>query len=256
MRVLVPADIRRQLTRQPAPAAFSEADLDGLPQAIRRHLQAAIAPGTPLATSARLRMRGQLKLGRWLPFRAEQVLAPHHGFHWAARVAGVIGGFDQYLDGQGELQWKLLGLVPVMQAQGPDVARSAVGRAAGEAMWIPTALLPRFGVGWAAADDRHVTATLCLDGVEVDLHYGLEDDGRIRSVVIDRWGDPDRTGSWGWYPFGGEVTGYRTFGGVTVPSAGRIGWFYGTDRWSQGEFFRFQLTALELAASPSPSPRA
>jgi hypothetical protein len=252
VRELVPADVRRQLTQPPEPATFSEAELDGLPEAVRRHLRGAITPGTPLATSVRLRMRGQLRLGRWLPFRAEQVLAPHRGFYWAARVAGAVGGFDRYLNGQGELQWKLLGLLPVVQAQGPDVARSAVGRAAGEAMWIPTALLPRFGVQWAAADDRHVTASLGLDGVWVDLHYALEADGRISSVVFDRWGDPDRTGSWNWHRFGGEVTGYRTFGAVTVPSAGRIGWYYGTDRWSQGEFFRFQLTALELDA-PSPA---
>jgi hypothetical protein len=189
MEELVAADIRRQLTQPPAPAEFSEAELDGLPPAVRRHLQAAIAPGTPLATSARLEMRGQLRLGRWLPFRAEQVLAPHQGFHWAARVAGVIGGFDQYLDGRGQLRWKLLGLIPVMRADGPDVARSAVGRAAGEAMWLPTTLLPRFGVTWEAADDQHITARFSLDGSQVDLHYALEEDGRIRSVVFDRWGD-------------------------------------------------------------------
>lgn len=105
---LVAVDIRRRLTQPPAPAAFSEAELDG------------------------------------------QVLAPHQGFHWSARVAGVIGGFDQCLDGRGQLRWKLLGLVPVMRADGPDVARSAVGRAAGEAMWLPTTLLPRFGVEWEA----------------------------------------------------------------------------------------------------------
>ena len=109
-------------------------------------------------------MRGQLRLGRWLPFQAEQVLAPHHGFYWAARVAGLISGFDRYLDGQGELRWKLLGVVPVTQAEGPDVASSAVGRAAGEAMWLPTALLPRFGIEWQAADDRHVMARFGLDG--------------------------------------------------------------------------------------------
>jgi hypothetical protein len=245
MGVLVPSDVRRQLARPPAPAVFTEAELDGLPQVVRRHLQATIAPGTPLATSARLRMRGQLRLGRWLPFQAEQVLAPHHGFYWAARVAGVISGFDRYLDGHGELRWRLLGVVPVTRAEGPDVARSAVGRAAGEAMWLPTALLPRSGVDWEATDDHHVTARFVLDGVEVNLHYGMEEDGRIGSVVFDRWGDPGRSGAWGLYPFGGEVTGYHTFGGLTVPSAGRIGWFYGTDRWSEGEFFRFRLTALE-----------
>jgi hypothetical protein len=238
MEELVAADIRRQLTQPPAPAEFSEAELDGLPPAVRRHLQAAIAPGTPLATSARLEMRGQLRLGRWLPFRAEQVLAPHQGFHWAARVAGVIGGFDQYLDGRGQLRWKLLGLIPVMRADGPDVARSAVGRAAGEAMWLPTTLLPRFGVTWEAADDQHITARFSLDGSQVDLHYALEEDGRIRSVVFDRWGDPDRSGAWDWHPFGGEVTGYRSFGGVTVPapagSAGCMGPTAGTRGSSSG----------------------
>ena len=47
------------------------------------------------------------------------------------------------------------------------------------------------------------------------------------------------------------MTGYRTFSGLTVPSAGRIGWFFGTDRWSEGEFFRFQLTTLEPMTAPS-----
>ena len=104
MSVLVPAEVRRQPARPPAPAVFTDTELAELPEVVCRHLQAEIAPGTPLATSARLRMRGQLKLGRWLPFWAEQVLAPHHGFYWAARVAGVISGFDRYLDGQGELR--------------------------------------------------------------------------------------------------------------------------------------------------------
>ena len=47
------------------------------------------------------------------------------------------------------------------------------------------------------------------------------------------------------------MTGYRTFRGLTVPSAGRVGWFYGTDRWSKGEFFRFQLTDLEPMSASS-----
>ena len=44
-------------------------------------------------------MRGSIRLGRWLPFRARQVLNPHVGFIWAARVGEVIAGSDQYLDG-------------------------------------------------------------------------------------------------------------------------------------------------------------
>jgi hypothetical protein len=34
-------------------------------------------------------MRGQLKVGRWFPFRARQVPNPHRGFVWAARAAFI-----------------------------------------------------------------------------------------------------------------------------------------------------------------------
>jgi len=43
------------------------------------------------------------------------------------------------------------------------------------------------------------------------------------------------------------VTGSATFDGVTIPQAGRVGWFWGTDRWTKYEFFRYEITHLELA---------
>jgi hypothetical protein len=45
---------------------------------------------------------------------------------------------------------------------------------------------------------------------------------------------------------GGDVTAHSTFEGLTIPSAGTFGWFYGTDRWPDGEFFRYQITDLTL----------
>jgi hypothetical protein len=246
MRAAVPVDVEQRLVRLSEPAVFTDAELDGLPDPVCRYLRAAIAPGTPLAAAARFRMHGQIKLGRWLPFQAEELLAPHHGFHWAARAAGVVGGFDRYADGQGQMRWRLLGLLPVMQADGPDLSRSAAGRVAGEAMWVPTALLPRFGVVWSAADDHHLTARWQLDTHEVALDLVIDDQGRLRESVFQRWGDPDRTGIFDLHPCGGEVTAYASFGGVSVPGAGRAGWFYGTDRWMEGEFFRYQLTSMEL----------
>jgi hypothetical protein len=63
-----------------------------------------------------------------------------------------------YLDGDGGMGWKLAGLLSVAHAQSPDVARSAAGRAAAEAIWLPTALLPRFGVRWSATAADQVSA--------------------------------------------------------------------------------------------------
>jgi hypothetical protein len=129
------------------------------------------------------------------------------------------------------------------------VARSAAGRAGAEAIWLPTALLPRFGVRWAApapARDR-VTAAFAVGETPLELELGLDTAGRVVSLAFDRWGDPGGDGRFGWHRFGGELTAHASFGGLTIPSAGRLGWFYGTDRWDEGEFFRYRITDLQPA---------
>jgi hypothetical protein len=224
-------------------AAFSNAEVADLPAAVRRYLRASIADGTALDTCAKLRMRGHIKVRRWLPFTARQIVNPHKGLVWAARAAGLIAGSDRYVDGVGVMDWKLAGMVTLVHAEGADVSRSAAGRAGGEAILVPTALLPRFGVTWTATDDRHITAHYRLGPVPVELHLQLDPQSLPRSVVFQRWGDPDATGTWGWYPFGGRITGHRVFAGLTIPSEGRLGWHFGTDRWASGEFFRYRITS-------------
>jgi hypothetical protein len=64
MGTTTPPDLEARLPRPAGPGRFDPAELDGLPEPVRRHLGLAIAPGTPLHTSARLRMRGSIKVGR------------------------------------------------------------------------------------------------------------------------------------------------------------------------------------------------
>jgi hypothetical protein len=227
-----------RLLRPAGPERFGPAELDGLAEPVRRHLSQAVAPGTPLHTSARLTMRGQIKVGRWLPFRARQVLSPGRGFVWTARAAGVIAGTDRYVDGAGAARWRLAGLVTVADGDGPDVSRSAAGRAGAEGIWLPTALLPRFGVRWAAPADDLVTAAFAVGDTPVTLELRLDPAGRIVSLAFDRWGDPGDSGSFGWHRFGGRITGYASFGGLTIPAQGRLG-------WDGEEFFRYRVTGLE-----------
>lgn len=231
----------RRLAGDAVEGRFSGAEVDGLPEPVRRHLTAAIRPGTALCPTVHVKMHGTIKVGRWLPFRAWQLLNPHEGFVWTARVAGLLAGSDRYLDGAGAMDWKVAGLFTVAHGDGADVSRSGAGRAGAEAIWVPTSLLPRFGVTWSA-DDTHITSHRTLGETTIEVTYNLGTDSRIRSLVFDRWGDPDNTGSFDWHPFGGEFNGYRTFAGQTIPSAGRLGWHFGTDRWSEGEFFRFEIT--------------
>lgn len=229
----------------PAPR-FRAAALDNASEAVRRYFTAAIEEGTPLAVGARLRMRGSIKLGRWLSFRARQLLSPLHGTVWVARVGGVFSGSDHYVRGHGAMEWRFLGLVPIMRAHGDDVSRSAAGRVAGESVWVPTALMHADRAPAVAIDGSRVAIDVAIGAEQITVEHLLHDDGRLRSSQLERWGDPDRTGTSGLHPFGLEATDWRTFDGVTIPSAGRAGWHHGTERWDEGEFFRYEITDYAL----------
>lgn len=234
--------------------SFDPGEVAALDEPVRRFFGAAIAPGTPRWRSVHLVMRGSIRVGRWLPFRATQTLTPRRGFLFRARAAGVITGSDRYHRGAGAMHWKLFGLVPVMDSDGEDVTRSAAGRAGGEALWVPTALLPHYGTTWEAIDDHHIRARFAVDDTPIDLRHTIDDDGHVTEFVVDRWGDPEGTGTFGWHLFGGSVADWRIFAGMTIPSVGSLGWGYGTDRWEEGEFFRYRLTSV-VAVGPTEASR-
>ena len=225
---------RRELLGSAPAGSFDPSELDGLPEPVRRYFQGSVAPGTEALTAARLGSAARSRLGVGCP-SGPMRRSPHGVVSCgSARAAGVISGYDAYIDGHGAMRWKLLGLATLIRAAGTDVSTSAAGRCAGEALWLPTALLPRFGVEWSAAAADRIVAKVELDTTPMELHIGIDAVGRPTSVVFDRWGDPEGTGSFGWHPFGGDIAQYDTFAGLTIPSAGSWGWFYGTERWQQG----------------------
>jgi len=68
------------MTAVAAAETFDPAATMGLPEPALRWLSHAIAPGTPLWRSVELTMHGRIKLGRWRPFTARQVLTLPDGY--------------------------------------------------------------------------------------------------------------------------------------------------------------------------------
>lgn len=214
-----------------------------LPEAARRYLEHAIAPGTRLARAVRLSMHGEIKLRRWLPFTAEQVIVWDRGFIWSAtvRMFGMpVRGSDRLIDGEGAMRWRLFGILPVMTASGPDIARSAAGRAAGESVWLPSVLCGD-EVSWLTPDPSHLHAGFTAHGETSGLELAIDGEGRVESLKLPRWGNPDG-GEFRYADFGGVVEEEATFDGYTIPSRLRAGWHFDTGRFEpEGEFFRVQI---------------
>ena len=239
-----------ELWRSTPPAAetFSPAQLEDLPEVARRYLEHAIAPGTMLASAVRLRMHGEIKLRGWLPFTAEQVIRWDRGLIWHARVSArgvTIRGFDRLVDGVGEMRWRVLGLIPVMTAAGPDITRSAAGRMAAESLWLPSVLCRR-AVTWTARDASRVQAAFTVAGEEVAVELAVDSAGRLESTKLRRWGNPGGA-PFQYVDFGGFAAREATFDGYTIPTPLRVGWYCGAPRFEpEGEFFRCEIDRAEF----------
>lgn len=230
------------MTAATATETFDPAATRGLSEPARRWLSHAIAPGTPLWGSVELTMHGRIKLGRWRPFTARQVLAPPGGYLWAAtaRLAGLpVTGYDRLSSGAGEMRWRLLRLIPVLTAAGPDVTRSARGRMAGEIALIPTAFRT---AAWSRGEHPNTAvATWHLGDDTESAELRVKRSGMLAEIRVNRWGNPGGE-PFGRYPFGVRVEAESRFGGIVIPSALRAGWWWGTERQQEGEFFRAEIT--------------
>lgn len=245
------ADVRATWQRLDSPTALPTDRLDPtrvdeLPVPTRRWLRHAIGADVPPRRGVKLSMHGEIKLRKWRPFTAQQIIAPG-GFIWAAsagRFPMQIRGFDRYTDGSGQMRWKLFNLIPVMSASDDDTTRSAAGRLAGETVLAPGAALAD-NVTWTPGDDHLATATVVDGAYAHQVSVNIDDAGSLRSVWLPRWGSPDKQ-SYREHRFGVEMRGEQTFGGYTVPGEMSAGWWYGSDRWADGEFFRCTIDDAEF----------
>ena len=229
----------------PSRETFDPAAITHLPEAAQRYLKHAIVPGTPLASAVRLEMSGHIKLNeKWLPFEADQVIRWDRGLLWKAKAKMgplSIRGSDRLLDGEGAMRWRLMGVIPVMTANGPDISRSAVGRLQAESVWIPSVLLAD-DIEWTAEDVTHPHATVQVMGDEAEIALTVDRTGRLLQTAMRRWGNP-AGGAFHEVPFGAIALEESTFGGYTIPTKLRAGWHVGSERFdSEGEFWRASIT--------------
>jgi hypothetical protein len=240
--------IWRSLERNPTEGRFSEQMVAHLPETARRYFLHAIQPGTLLASSVKLSMKGSIRPstdGKWTPIQAEQILTVPDGFVWKASLAGPmqIVGYDKYANAAGAMTWRLWGLIPVIIARGNDISKSARGRLAIESILLPSAVLPQRGVRWGAIDKETASAILTIDNEQFVLTLTLAPNGAVQKAVMDRWGNQGTTGGeYAQIPFGVHCLEEKNFSGYTIPVRFNAGWWIDADRYADFEFFQAEIT--------------
>jgi hypothetical protein len=237
-------DLEELWKRAPRAARrFNAQNVEHLPEVARSYLAHAIESGAPLASAVRLRMHGRIRLKRWRKFKAVQVITSDGAMVWRASVRmgrAFIRGYDRFVGGQGEMKWRLFGLVPIIREAGIDVTRSIANRVAAESIWLPSMLADE-RVRWRTGDGNVALANFSIGEYATELRMTL-DHGRLIAVGLPRWGNPDG-GPFRETPFGAYVDQEATFGRYTIPARLRVGWhFDDAARFdAEGKFFEVSI---------------
>jgi hypothetical protein len=218
-------------SQSPAPLTFTRDQLAGLPAPVVRYFEFALTPGQPIVRRVFIRHAGEFRtrLGApTSPFTSVQhVTTDAPGFVWDADIRMMpfipTRVRDSYIGGEGTMHGAVAGLVPVVHQGGtPSIARGALVRYLAEAVWYPTALLPRRGLAWAAIDDSSARLTL-TDGattVWLDVRFGAQ--GQIERVSTVR--DRDVKGVGVPTPWTAVNSRYERVAGMMIPMAGEVTW--------------------------------
>lgn len=206
-------------------------DLAALPPIVQAWLDHSNCIGKPLPQAFQLRQQGAMRTspdGKWMPFEARQTTRTSQpGFIWTVQVAAApliqLVGRDKYLDGKGYMLIKLLSLVPIADAHGPETDQGALLRYLGEIIWCPGGALSE-QIHWETVDSLSAKATMRYGGVEASGIFTFSVEG-----------DPLRFEAMRYYNRKGGATlekwrvdvdpkSFREFEDVRVPTRSTVSW--------------------------------
>jgi hypothetical protein len=195
-----------------------------------RYFEFALTPGQPIVCNTRLRQVGEFAMqpDSWQPFTAVQDFsAAPPGFLWDARIRMTPGipvfVRDGYCGGEGAMYGALSALVPVVNEHGtPFMASGELLRYLAEAVFFPTALLPRDGISWHPIDENTARVTLADAGTAVTCDVSFGEHGEIIGIAAMRGGAPNRKAELTRRV--GRFNDYRRVDGMMIPMSGEVEW--------------------------------
>lgn len=146
-------------------------------------------------TDVRLKQSGHmlrsLESKSWMAFSATQTLSTRRcGFDWRARFGplGVVSVRDAFENGEGCLDVKALGFIPIMRAKRtPALARGELMRYLAEIAMAPDAILHNADLRWRVDGPDTLAVSAGVAEISAEIVLSLDGDGRIAGTFA-----PDR----------------------------------------------------------------
>lgn len=237
-------------------APITEAEVDRLPEPMRRYLRFAGVIGTPRVNRVHVKLRGQFKMSTnadWMKITVDQVntLEPAgrsfyiHGKPWPF---AAISGIDSYEAGEGRMRIRLFSRIPILDVKSEEITESALVTLLNDMVMFPQAFLAT-NIRYQAIDQNSVEATYTVGSRRISATLGINAKGELTNFTsTNRWRLDGKTAvreTWT-TPF----SRYTNIGGIRVPGRGEAIHHYEDGpftyaRFSMPELVRVNLTNLE-----------
>jgi hypothetical protein len=219
------------------------------PPAVRRYVDRANA--VEPAQQVRVTQVGEMWLkpgGRALSFEAvEDFAVAEVAFEWRARFR-FLRVVDRFAAGEGLLEARFLGLIPVMRQTGTELAVGEALRYLAELVWAPHAMVANPSLEWRELDERHVEVATQIGSTRAAVRLELDEAGDVVGARVD-----DRPRAEGKTivrrPWSGTFGEYAVVDGIRLPTHGEVRW-----ELPEGPFTYWRGTIRSVELRPKADP--
>jgi hypothetical protein len=249
----------------PAPPVITETDLDGLPAPVADYIRRSGAVGQPRVTSLHAAFHGRIRSSPdtpWMPFTGEQVNtfgpSPRRLFIMHATRSGLpVTVLHSYTGATATMRAKVLSLVTVVDASGPDMDRGETVTVFNDLVVLAPGAIVGARIRWTAVDDRHVRGVFTNGEQTVSAVISFDDDGDLVDFVSeDRLRASTDGTSFARQRWSTPLSAHREVRGHRLATSGQARWFVpGGGGWFSYVELQFDDIAYNLHGREQPSSR-
>ena len=177
----------------PAPPVLAQGDLDRLPEPLAAYIRRSRAVGDPRVASLYADFHGRIRSGpdaAWMSFTGRQVNTfgprPQRLFIMDATRSGLpVTVLHVYADTTATMQAKVLSLVTVVDAAGPEMDRGETVTVFNDLVVLAPGAIADAPIRWVAVDDHHVRGVYTIGDQTVSAELTFSDDGDLVDFVSE-----------------------------------------------------------------------
>lgn len=227
---------------------YSANQINNLPEPVQRYFKYSLQENQDYISFVKLKHEGMFRQSQgqgWMPITGQEYFtAENPGFVWIGKMKPFpilwIDGKDEFIDGRGNFQIKLLSLFTVADTKGNQSDESELMRWLAETPWFPTDLLPSKYLHWQSINSSSAMAVVEYGKIKASVIFSFNEQGQIVKLNADRYRAINNTYSKDKWV--GYYRDYTKVKDMMIPKEIEAVWDLSSGEFS---YARFKITDIE-----------